>query len=86
MKPISAHLAGDIAVLAFQAGALFGTGITWNTPEHAPATSPEGEVIAVDGIDITPEGRIVDAGPAVRSFIRNKVHDHEAALGRVWRS
>jgi len=38
VKPISAHLAGDIAVLAFQAGALFGTGIAWNTPEHAPAT------------------------------------------------
>lgn len=32
------YLAGDIAVLAFQAGALFGTGIAWNTPEHAPAT------------------------------------------------
>lgn len=49
-------------------------------------TSPEGEVIVVRGIDITPKGRIVDAGPTLRTDLRKKVHDHEARLGRVWRS
>lgn len=35
MKPIYANLAGDIAVLAFLAGALFGVTLTWGNPENA---------------------------------------------------
>jgi hypothetical protein len=48
--------------------------------------SPEGDIVHETGIDITKQGRVVDAGPALRSELRAAVMKNEEQRGRIWDS